>query len=182
MKRGKRKLKTGFGVWIKAKVQRKGSKARIQLKKDGEWIMLNEFPKNLSEGLLSIQYIEEKRKVNAWKPLRGVFTFMTEKFACREGQAPTPKSGKDSWDNDIYTFVAGLEIFDEEKYKGCTFPYTLRCNFEPITIERNGKKVQALGTYGTGKPTQQLEEYLQVSDIWDRDFPYQSSPAGGSVP
>jgi len=93
MKRGQG---TGFGDWIKANVQRKGKQARIQTKKGGQWSVLKEFPENLPAGVMSIQYNNATRKVNAFKPLNGVFTFMTKDFARKEGKPPVPKHKVDN--------------------------------------------------------------------------------------
>jgi len=172
MKRGKG---SSFGDWITASVQRKGNKARIQTKPNGSYIVLNKFPKNLPNGLLSIQFNREKREVNAFKPINGVYKFKTKDFARKEGKPPIPTFKTDQWGNEYHQFIAVLEIQDDEKFDGCIVPYILRYKFEPIIIEKDGKEVQALGTSGYGKHTERLEQYLQVAGVWDITFPYKDN-------
>lgn len=173
MKRGQG---TGFGDWVKANVQRKGKKARIQLKREGEFTVLNKFPENLPTGVSSIQFNQQKREVNAFKPINGLFEFTTEKFSHKEGKPPVPTHKVDNWGNDVYQFVAILKILNDKTFGDCSVPYILHAKFEPVLIERDGKEVQALGTAGYGKRTEELENYLQVTGVWDRNFQYKDNP------
>ena len=186
MKRGKG---SSFGDWVQANVQRKGNKARIQTKPNGSYTVLNKFPKNLPSGLISVQFNREKREVNSFKPLNGVYKFKTKDFARKEGKPPVPAPKTDQWGNDYHQFIAVLEIIDKTtidegnglgevragKFHGCVVPYILRYKFEPIIIEKDGKEVQALGTSGYGKHTEQLEQYLQVNGVWEITFPYKDN-------
>lgn len=165
----KRVASGSFGEWIAGKlmVDRKEHKAAKLLPFDADvksiLFSLSDIPDDIRSGDWVVQVSEDKKTIISFRPYNAQLTVKFSKFPAREGEAPTPKSKKGKGGSEYLTFCP-LLVVTKGAYKGIDIPYPLYYNFVEGKNE-DGKSVVDLR--GTGKGTDQVEEFLDVTGISD---------------
>jgi hypothetical protein len=100
-------------------------------------------------------------------PVRGIFTGKVLKFACKDGEAPTPKLREYNYqgkDISYLNFTVLLQITDGPKGTvGAVVPYTLRYNFG----EDGEGNVEYTHWGANAKHSPILHEFLTAAGAWE---------------
>jgi len=168
-----RKTVSGRGPQGIAKVQVSPDRqlVKINFKEGGEHVLkMKECQKGTRPGIWYIGLNMSKDKMYSIRPVDGMFTGKTLKFASPKDKPPTPK--EDNFGDLRFTVI--LEITDGSKARGMQVPLTLKYWFYE-EMDEQGRKVVGLEQHPKSKYWPIFEGYIIASGADERPLPYKDN-------